>query len=145
MWYKKIKPHLMTEEELREIWKKEYCKQTIKTFDDIVVQFFDSMFDHCFYESADRRKKDKSILSLNRLEKIYWIKDALLDPDAELKVGWDSQSKSYNRSRRVTLVKGNYVVVILLFAEKRARFITAYEVNEDENLEKIKSSPAYRT
>lgn len=145
MRYRKIKPHTMTEEELREIWHKEYCEQLIQTFDDIVVQFYTSMFDHCFFESENRREKDKSILSLNRLEKIYWIKDALMDPEAELKVGWDSKSKSYNKSRRVTLVKGNYVVVILLFREKRARFITAYEVNECENLEKIRNSPNYRT
>ena len=135
----------MGEKELRDIWRIEYCEQEVRTFDQIRVQFYESMFDHCFYESANRKAKDKSILSLNRLEKIYWIKDALMDPEAELKIGWDSKSKSYNKSRRVTLVKGNYVVVILLFGEKKARFITAYEVNEDENLEKIKNSPSYQT
>lgn len=145
MRYKKIKPHLMEERELREIWRVEYCEQIIKTFDDIEVQFFDSMFDHCFYESANRRKKDKSILSLNRLEKIYWIKDALIDQEAILKIGWDSTSKSYTKSRRVTIVKNNYVVVILLFSDKKARFITAYEVNEQENLAKILGSPDFRT
>jgi hypothetical protein len=145
MRYRKIKPHLMEEEELREIWRVEYCGQIIKTFDDIQVQFFDSMFDHCFFESANRREKDKSILSLNRLEKIYWIKDALCDPDALLKVGWDSKTKSYTQSRRVALVKNNYVVIILLFSEKKARFITAYEVNEPENLAKIVESPDFRT
>lgn len=143
MRYRKIKAHMMGEVDLREIWRVEYCEQTIVTFDDIEVQFFDSMFDHCFYESDNRREKDKSILSLNRLEKIYWIKDALSDPEALLKVGWDSKSKSYTKSRRVALVKGNYVVIILLFSEKKARFITAYEVNEAENLEKIKRSPDY--
>lgn len=141
MAYKKIKSYNYTEEELREIWSVEYCRKPIKTFDDIEVKFFSDMFDHCFYESANRKQKDKSILSLNRLEKIYWIKDTLLDPDSIRKQGWDRNKKSYTGSRRVNLVKGNYIVVIKIFSKTKARFITAYEVNEDENLEKIKKSP----
>lgn len=145
MRYRKIKPYNMTEDELREIWRIEYCECLIKTFDDIVVQFFASMFDHCFFESANRRAKDKSLLSLNRLEKIYWIKDALQDPDAILKVGWDNTKKSYDGKRRVALVKGNYVVVILIFTSKKARFITAYEVDNDDNLQKIMDGPNFKT
>ena len=99
------------------------------------------MFDHCFFESASRSEKDKSILSLNRLEKIYWIKDALEDPDSIKKIGWDSKEKKYDKARRVTLVKGNYIVVIIIYSKGKARFITAYEVNDDENLEKIINSP----
>ncbi|WP_133228568.1 hypothetical protein [Sphingobacterium corticibacter] len=133
----------MTEEALREIWRVEYCETDIQTFDGILVQFYSNMFDHCFYESANRFKKDKSILSYNRLEKIYWIKEALRDPDAVLKVGWDAQSKSYNNSRRVTLVKGNYIVVIIIFGSKKARFITAYEVDDEQNLGKILESPDF--
>ena len=145
MRYRKIKPHKMIEEELREIWNSEYCNVEIRTFDEILVQFYSSMFDHCFFESANRSIKDKSLLSYNRLEKIYWIKDALSDPDAVLKTGWDSKNKTYNNSRRVALVKGNYIVIIVLFSKKKARFITAYEVNDDENLEKIMKSPTFRT
>lgn len=143
MAYKKIKPHLMTEAELRKIWDDEYCKSVIKTFDGLTVQFFTSMFNHCFYESADRRAKDKTILSLNRLEKIYWIKETLQDADATLKIGWDSKSKTYNKSRRVALVKGNYVVVIIIFSLEKARFVTAYEITDEENLEKIMKSPDF--
>ncbi len=144
MSYKKIKPHKMTEDDLREIWRIEYCEQQIKTFDDILVQFYSSMFDHCFFESANRHTKDKSLLSFNRLKKIYWIKEALQDPDAKLKIGWDSKSKAYNDKRRVALVKGNYIVVIVIFALKRARFITAYEVNDDGNLQKIMDGPDFK-
>lgn len=131
----------MTEEELRQIWSKEYCEIPIITFDGIAVKFFSRMFDHCFYESDNRIKKDKSILSLNRLEKIYWIKDALEDPDSIRKVGWDSSKKSYDHSRRVAVVKDNYIVVILIYGEKLARFITAFEVNDEENLKKILNGP----
>jgi len=126
---------------LRKIWSETYCKNPIKTFDNIEVYFYSNMFDHCFFESHNRKKGDKSILSYNRLEKIYWIKDALEDPSSLIKMGWDSKTKSYDHSRRVTLVKGNYIVVILIYRHKKARFITAYEVNDDENLRKIKNSP----
>jgi len=52
------------------------------------------MFDHAFYESVNRKAKDKSELSLNRCEKMFWIKDALNDPDAILKKGWDAKIKA---------------------------------------------------
>lgn len=141
MAYKKIKPYDFTEAELRQMWSDTYCGKPIITFDGIAVKFFSNMFDHCFYESANRKTKDKSILSYNRLEKIYWIKDALEDPDSIRKIGWDSKTKSYDGSRRVTLVKGNYIVVIAIHDEKKARFITAYEIQEDRNLDKILGSP----
>jgi len=141
MAYKKIKPQNYTEDELRRLWSEIYCEKPIKTFDNIEVRFYSSMFDHCFYESESRIKKDKSILSFNRLEKIYWIKDALEDPESIKKIGWDSKEKRYDKARRVTLVKGNYIVVIVIYSFGKARFITAYEVNDDENLKKIKNSP----
>lgn len=141
MAYKKIKAYNFSEQELRKIWSDSYCENLIVTFDNIEVKFYSSMFDHCFYESDNRKEKDKSILSFNRLEKIYWIKDALEDPDSIRKQGWDSKEKKYDGLRRVTLVKGNFIVVIVIYSEKKARFITAYEVNDIENLEKIKNSP----
>ena len=143
MAYKKIKPQNFTEEELREIWKTEYCNAPIVTFDGVSVKFYEDKFDHLFYESENRKLKDKSILSYNRLEKIYWIKDTLQDADATLKIGWDGKNKTYDESRRVALVKGNYVVVIILFSTTKARFVTAYEITDDENLEKIMQSPDF--
>ena len=83
-------------------------------------------------------------MSYNRLEKIYWIKDTLQDADATLKIGWDGKNKTYDESRRVALVKGNYVVVIILFSTTKARFVTAYEITDDENLEKIMQSPDFK-
>jgi len=143
MRYKKIKPQNLTEEKLREIWNDVYCNVPIITFDGLTVQFYSSMFDHCFFESENRKAKDKSILSYNRLEKIYWIKDTLEDADATLKMGWDGKNKTYNSSRRVAFVKGNYVVVIIIFSLTKARFVTAYEITEEENLEKIMKSPDF--
>lgn len=99
------------------------------------------MFEHCFYESANRIFRDKSILSYNRLEKMLWIKHILKDPLAMLKQGWDRDKKVYINSRRVALVKGKYVVVIALTGEKKAAFVTAYEQTEGENIHKIQNSP----
>lgn len=138
MAYKKIKPHLIPEEKrearMREIWYEEYCKEVITTFDGVQLRFYEDMFDHVFYESANRKKKDKSVLSLNRLEKIYWIKDTLLDGEAILKKGWNTAEKEYYKDRRVAIVKGNYVVIIRFTGLLRARLVTAYEKNDIDNI-----------
>src|SRR5690554_3481570 len=143
MAYKKIKAHKMTEAELRQLWRDEYCDHTkpISTFDNVFVRFFEHMFDHCFFESANRQAGDKSILSLNRLEKMLWIKETLQDPTAVLKKGWDKKNKTYDNTRRVAFVKGNYIVVIRFTGLLRAQFVTAYESQEDDNIEKIQNSP----
>ena len=144
MEYKKIKPHLISEgvreAEMRKIWHDEYCIFEIETFDQVKVKFYDDMFDHIFFESANRIAKDKSILSLNRLEKIYWIKDTLKDGNAILKKGWDTKNKEYFKDRRVAIVKGNYVVIIRFTGKLKAKLVTAYEKNDIEN---IKNAPDF--
>ena len=134
MAYKKIKAHEMQEAELRAIWEEEYCKEPIITFDNVVVRCYADQFDHLFFESADRRLKDKTILSYNRLEKIYWIKEALQDPDAVLKKGWDNDRKEYFKDRRVAIVKGNYVVIIRFTGKLKAKITTAYEKDDITNI-----------
>lgn len=138
MAYKKLKPHLIDEAireaEMRQLWHDEYCVAEIETFDKVKVKFYDDMFDHCFYESADRKEKDKSILSLNRLEKMLWIKETLLDSEAVLKKGWDNYNKTHYTDRRVAIVKGNYVVIIRFTGVLKARLVTAYEKNDIDNI-----------
>ena len=141
MEYKKIKSYNYTEAELRKLWSDTYCVAPITTFDGIEVKFYSNMFDHAFYESADHKAKDKSVLSLNRCEKMLWIKETLQDPAALLKKGWDNKTKSYDDTRRVAMVKGNYVVIILIYADKKARFIAAFQIDDDENLELFKNGP----
>lgn len=143
MEYKKIKPQNMSEQELRELWHNEYCIKQIVTLDNIVVRFFDSMFDHAFYESDDWKEGDKSIFSLFRLQRMLWIKDVLRDPEAILKQGWDKHSKSYTKNRRVSFVKGNYVVVIRIISQNKAQFVTAYEVQSQEKIAQIAKSPGW--
>lgn len=136
--YKKIKPQLLPEGirevKMRELWYNEYCLQSIETFDGVKVYFYEDMFDHCFFESKNRKKKDKSILSLNRLEKIYWIKEALKDPKAILKKGWNNEEKEYYTDRRVAIVNGNFIVIIRFTGYLKAKFVTAYEKNDINNV-----------
>ncbi len=134
MDYKRLKAHLIPVEEFREIWKSEYCTGPIETVDGVKVHCYEDMFDHVFFESADRKPGDKSILLLNRLEKILWIKAALQDPEAILKVGWDKSTKSYFDNLRISIVKGNYVVVIMFTGFLKAKLITAYEKNDITNI-----------
>src|SRR5690606_12656815 len=135
----------MTETELRQLWRKEYCdpQNPVYTFDNIHVGFYEDMFDHAFFESANRIARDKSILSYNRLEKMLWIKDTLRDPEAMLKQGWNRDKKIYENGRRVALIKGNYVVVIRFAGLLKAKFVTAYEVQEAKNIDTIIKSPEW--
>lgn len=143
MAYIRIKSYNITETELRNIWKQEYCDKEIITFDNVAVKFYEDMFDHVFYESSNNIAKDKSILSLNRLEKIYWIKEVLQDKDAMLKKGWDNSSKTINENRRVAMVKGNYIVVIRFTGLLKAKLVTAFEMQDNEDIKKILDGPDF--
>ncbi|MEZ5433538.1 MAG: hypothetical protein R3F31_20725 [Verrucomicrobiales bacterium] len=66
-------------------------------------------------------------LLLLRAERLEWIAVAL--QTRRQIVRWDRDTKTYDKTRRVTLVCGNYVVVIALTRETSARFITAYVAN----------------
>lgn len=142
MEYKKLKPYNMTESELRELWNNEYCRQVIYTHDNIRVKFYSDMFDHAFFESTNREKGGKDILSYVRLEKMLWIKDVLADETAIMLQGWDKGKKKYVKNRRVSIIKDNYVVVIWIKNESEAKFITAYEA--DNSIDKIMESPKWK-
>ena len=144
--YKQIIARYFTEEELRALWRTEYCQQEIYTFDNIRVKFFDSNFDHAFYESSSRKqspnkKKHKDILSPRRVSRMLWIKDVLADPTADLRVGYDNKKGIINTKKRVAISKGDYVVIIEMTGEKKAAFVTAFVA--DNSIEKIKQSPRW--
>ena len=135
-----------TEEDLRKKWSEEYCRKVIMTHDGIRVHFYDNNFDHAFYESSVRNgshnnPKSKDIFSKVRAARMMWIKDVLADKDAKMYVGYDSKEKGYTRSKRVSVVKGDYVVVIQLYKEDHAKFITAYVA--DESIGKITNGPEW--
>ena len=137
-----------TEESLRALWHEHYVSKQIYTHDGIEVSFFDSNFDHAFFESSGRNvskrnKLHKNILSKQRLQRMLWIKDVLRDKNAKMVVGYDSKERKYDKNKRVAIVKDNYVVVIQFCKKdrKHAIFITAYVA--DVSIEKILQSPSW--
>ena len=94
---------------------------SVSTFDGITVSFWLSDFDHAFYKGPAKTK-----FSFGRAKRIDWIGEALADSQAELYMGWDKQRRRYRADRRVCLVGGNYVVVIEVRRQMKARFITAF-------------------
>lgn len=123
-----------------------YCCGPIITFDGIAVRFRKHQFAHCFYESS-QRNKIKDVFSVLRAERIDWIKAALVDPASERYWGWDSDKKQYDQMRRVTVVMGNYVVVIMLTGATTADFVTAYVADtpgvggRKNTIDRIRSGP----
>lgn len=136
--------HYTTEKEYRDHYERSYCRAVINTFDGLRVYFPRQQFDDAFFESANRRARDKSVFSLARAERIDWIRAALEDPKAELYQGWDRDRKVIDRDRRITLVYGNYVVVLLIRRNRNAAtFITAY-VADASTIQKIRGGPRWR-
>ncbi len=136
--------HYATEVEYREHYEKVYCRGPITTFDNIKVRFRKDRFDHCFFEST-RRNGIKDQLSPTRTPRIDWIQATLQDPKADLFIGWDGKRKRYDKSSRVAVVVGNYVVVIRLTGADKAEFVTAYVADSDFTLERIKKGPKWTT
>ena len=116
-----------TKEQYKEYFIQRYCKREIYTFSGIKVKFYEDQFEHAFYESANHKKRDKSIFSIKRAERINWIEYVLKNEKAELYVGWNRDKKRYNANRRVSIISPeNYVVILNIIDENEAKFITAY-------------------
>lgn len=133
---------LATVDAYRQYFENLYCLGPIITFDGIAVRFRKTDFDHCGFESS-MRNNVKDTFSLTRAERLGWIGEALRDPNSDRFVGWDSKNKRHDRNRRVTVVMGDYVVVIGLSGMKTARFITAYVADTPASLAKIKAGPRW--
>jgi hypothetical protein len=133
---------LNSKEEYRTQWETHYCKQPIYTFDEIRVWFRKEDFDHAFYESV-KTKTSKDVFSMKRAERLHWIKIAIQDSSSERYAGWDNKKKRCDHSRRVTIVMGNFVVVIALLLKKvnEARFITRN--GRPSTIELIRSGPMW--
>lgn len=119
-----------------------YCRGAVVTHDGMTVRFRKTDFDHCFFEST-RRDRVKDKFSDIRAERMEWIAVALQDAAAQRFQGWDRDTRKYDKNRRVTLVCGNYVVVIGISSPTSARFITAYVADTPSTLAKLKTSPKW--
>ena len=133
---------LDSEDDYRAHFVATYCAGPLTTFDGIEVRFQHRDFDHCCFES-DRRTRQKAYFSEVRAKRLDWIKAALEDPGADLRVGWDSLRRCAHKDRRVAIISGNYVVIISLIKPDRARFITAYLADEGNSLQVIKKWPKW--
>ena len=135
--------HYVTEAEYRAHYERCYCREVIHTFDGLRVHFPKQQFDDAFFESANRKARDKSVFAQERAERIDWIRAAVEDPTAELYQGWDRDRKVTVPGRRIALVFGNYVVVLQV-SDKRsaATFITAYLASSD-TIRKIRGNPRW--
>ena len=66
------------------------------------------------------------------------------DATAILKEGWLKEEKRYDKLRRVASVKDDCVVIITIFKPYIARFIMAYTVDNEDDLERILASPDWK-
>lgn len=136
--------NLTTIEEYKDYFIKKYCNQEIYTHDKLRVKFYPDQFEHAFYESENRKKRDKSIFSYERAKRMPWIRSVLEDKEAQMYIGWDRDKKKYNEDRRISIITPeNYVVVLNIIAEDKAKFITAY-VASKTNAQKIRSAPKWK-
>lgn len=118
-----------------------YCRGPVVTFDGIPIRFQKRNFTHAFFESV--KSKDDTF-SWKRAERIDWIKAALQDSQSARYLGWDNKKKRHDGSRRVTVVMGNYVVVIGLSKQRdKGRFITAFVADSDRTIKKIQNGPKW--
>ena len=132
---------LDSEDDYRAHFYAEYCSGPISTFDDIAVRFRKRDFDHAFFESSSPKSKDDTFSDHTggRAERMDWVKFALKDPSADIRFGYNNQLRQKDDSRRVAIVKGNFVVIIRLTGDKQAEFVTCY-VATTWTLQKIRKS-----
>lgn len=96
------------------------------------------MFEHVFYENSGKRG-GKDVFSLKRSERIDWIGDVLKDEEAEVYMVYDSKNKRTNWNRRVAIIsEDNYVVVIQIIKDNKAKFVTAYVADSPNTAKAIR-------
>jgi len=128
----------------KKVYENEYCNKEIYTHDGVLVKFYPERFEHAFYKSANRKQGDKSLFSLERAQRMLWIREVLLDDSLPVYCGYDKKRKIYDFSRRVSLVTPDDYVVVIMLNNKRpyeASFVTAFLCDSPQVVSKIKNSP----
>ena len=68
----------------------------------------------------------------------------LKDKEAEIYMGYDSKNKRNDWNRRVTIInEDNYVVVIQIIKDNRAKFVTAYVADSPNTAKSIRQGPKW--
>ncbi|WP_295666581.1 hypothetical protein [uncultured Haemophilus sp.] len=142
------KPSLLTYTNISDYkkhYEDNYQRAEIFTFDNIRVYFSESKFGHAFYENSNGKKGDKNQFSLERASRMDWIKATLTNSDAKIYKGWNKVSRSYEDTRRASVVYDDFVVVIEFSLKKtgelKGKFVTCYVA--DNSITKIRSSPEW--
>lgn len=134
---------LPTVEDYRRYYEKTYCRNGVVTFDGIWVHFFPETFNHAFFRDSNRQTKDKAVFDQERAVRVDWIQAVLVSPLAHLY----KRIMPNGKVRRIALWPFERYVVIIQINHKNpreARFITAYVVDSDTTLQKIRSNPRWR-
>ena len=121
---------LSTPRDYKKYYVEKYCKKGLQTFDGIKVKFYEDQFEHAFYESSNKIKRNKDVFSVDRALRIDWIEYVLKNPKAELHLGWDRDKKRYNKD-----------VIIRINSNNTAKFITAYYA--DNSASEIRNMPLW--
>lgn len=134
-----------SETECKQYYIENYCHADIKTFDGIVVKFYEETFEHAFYTRTKKSwRAPKDHFSTERGERIDWIRAVLEDPSIIPRKGYDKARRTYDNSRRVTFLSpNNYVVVIFINNIGEGKFVTAYVVDNEDTAQKLSSSPLW--
>ena len=128
-----------TPEEYEKYFLDNYCKKPIDTFDGFTIWFKHTDFFHAFYESSIITHKGE--FSKDRASRMSWIKQVLTNKDCILKKGYDKEKKEFTDDRRVTVVFGDYVLIIGINRKKRKGFFITTFVANEETLDKIIRGP----
>lgn len=134
---------LPTVEDYRRYYERTYCRKGVVTFDGIWVHFFPETFYHAFFRDSTRQTKDKAIFDEERAVRVDWIRAVLASPFAHLY----KRIMPNGKVRRIALWPFDPYVVVIQINDKNpheARFITAYVVDSDITLQKIRSNPRWR-
>lgn len=118
-----------------------YCNVSIVTFDGVAVQFFPKMFDHAFYRDSSPTARDKVIFDLQRAQRMDWINAMLANPSMELY----RRVMPNLKVRRIALEATERYAVIIQMGKNssQARFTTAYIVDSNSALAKMRSNPRW--
>ncbi|MBE8167994.1 MAG: hypothetical protein HAW66_06480 [Shewanella sp.] len=131
--------------EYKRHYEKHYQRAEIITFDNIRVYFKPQKFGHAFYENSKGQKGAKDSFSKLRAQRMDWIKATLSHPNAKVLKGWNKEQKCYENDRRVSVVFGDFIVVIELSLSKvgvlKGNFVTCYVA--DKSIGKIEASPKW--
>jgi len=133
---------LSSEAAYREHFRKHYLTGTpLVTFDGIRIRFFAHNFDHAFFTESVRGSGMKDRFDRSRAERMDWIGAVLCSSAVELY----RRVMPKGSVRRISLVPvERYAAVIAVEKKLRsANFVTAYVVNSNSTLKKMRSNPKW--